>query len=116
MAVRTCVLANMQGQCCCGHLAQYLGSAHSAGSFVKMMRSIVVAWPEALVVHRLLSAKTSYDEVLIVDLIMATIKNDTQLFYSMLRDMMPKAVIFSIQSAIREFVDTLPGREIGLEA
>ncbi|MEO1044563.1 MAG: hypothetical protein AAFX04_03900 [Pseudomonadota bacterium] len=112
LALRTCVLANVEGRCCCGHLAQYLGSAHSVGTFMNMLRTIVAAWPESLIVHRPFCYTTTYDEVLIVDLVTATIKNDSQRFHAMLRDMMPRAAIFSIQRTVREFVDTLPGRDI----
>lgn len=85
-------------------LAQRLGSADAAVRFLDLVEEMALAWPEPVYVNAPCCPRLSYDEMMVLDLIIAAVREDRETFDALLRDMLPGQARERLYGAAGRFV------------
>ncbi|WP_430413769.1 hypothetical protein [Parasphingorhabdus sp.] len=91
MAMRVAILARIEKQSPKPYLTRQFGDEVTAGHFAHIIELMGDCWPEPMVVHRPCCSSVTYDEMLLLDLVTATVQNEPQHFDGLLSEMIGRS-------------------------
>lgn len=106
IAMRVAVMAHAQNQDVHSYLKQQIGGELAAKRFAHVMEAMGDCWPKPISVHRPCCANTSYDEMLMIDLITAVVQEDQQYFDGLLSEMLSSSERRKVHERISAFTST----------
>lgn len=103
-AMRVAVMANAKALDVKPYINQHIINEKAAHHFAHVMESIGDSWPEPVCVHRPCCPVVSYDEMLLLDLVTAVVRDDEDRFHDLVRDMLGERDRRRIHTALSKFV------------
>ncbi|MEO9599488.1 hypothetical protein [Parasphingorhabdus sp.] len=91
VAMRIAVLAWKKRQDPKPYLTKQLGDEIAAGHFAHIVEIMNECWPEPMAVHRPCCSQTSYDEMLVVDLVTSVVQDQSEHFHGLLGEMIGRS-------------------------
>ncbi|PHR20445.1 MAG: hypothetical protein COA41_04575 [Sphingopyxis sp.] len=104
VALRMAVLASQNKQNPGPCLARQLGDEEAAIHFFDIIETMSDCWPDPIAVHRPCCRETSYDEILLIDLITAVVQGQTGPFHALLGEMIARTDRLKLHRSIERFV------------
>ena len=103
VALRLAILASQKKQDPAPCLARQLGDDAAAIYFTDIIETMSDCWPDPITVHRPCCRETSYDEILLIDLITAVVQGQTGPFHALLGEMIAPADRMQLYRNIERF-------------
>ncbi|MEM8918673.1 MAG: hypothetical protein AAGE37_07410 [Pseudomonadota bacterium] len=104
IAMRVAVMAHAKKCDVRQYVARHIGNPAAAKHFSHVMEMMGDCWPEPIMVHRPCCQATSYDEMLLLDLITAVVQKQPEHFHGLLCDMIPQHASERLHEQISKFV------------
>lgn len=107
VAMRITILARVEKQGPKSHLIQQLGDEVAATHFAHIVEMMGDCWPEPMVVNRPCGSMVTYDEMLLLDLVKATVQKVPQRFNELLSEMIGRSDRRKLSLVFAKFADRL---------
>ncbi|NJM51719.1 MAG: hypothetical protein HC843_13335 [Sphingomonadales bacterium] len=104
VALRIAVMAGRHKRPVEPYLAGHLGSTRAAAAFTGLIHIMGDMWPDPFTVHPPCCRQTSYDEMLLLDLVTATLRGEPDQFSGLLSDMLNAKQVRRLQQSLASFV------------
>ncbi|QTD56802.1 hypothetical protein [Parasphingorhabdus cellanae] len=103
-AMRHTILTHRQQKDVKGCLIAHFGTRKAAYRFARILEAMGDVWPEPIMVHAPECGTTTYDEMLLLDLVTAVIRNDPAHFNGLLCDMIAEEDCERLHITISRFI------------
>ena len=103
-AMRYAILAHRQKRDIQDCLIAHFGTRKAARRFCVVLETMGDIWPEPVLVHAPQCPVTTYDEMLLLDLVTCIVQNDPCHFNGLLCDMIPEKDCGRLHVAISRFI------------
>ncbi|QTD54456.1 hypothetical protein [Parasphingorhabdus cellanae] len=103
-AMRYTILAHRQNKDIEGCLVAHFGTRKAARRFAHILETMGDIWPEPVMIHAPKCPQTTYDEMLLLDLVTSVIQKEPAHFHGLLCDMIPEKDCERLHIAISRFL------------
>ncbi len=114
IALRITTLAKQKKINIGSYLCKYFQCPHTSKYFLHMYETIEDTWPDKIYVHKPCSQSISYDEMLITDLIEATLQKYIMHFHGLLCEMLSKSQSERLHHNIVRLIESNHDKKVAL--